>query len=501
MKIAAAFAFLNLGLLSFASSTSVWETRPSGEFPALYSYDASGVFDPSQSSKTKPTSWEPKFYSCDIDPLTSRCTDALPYHTNKTTPRLRGLQQNDAYVVVLFGDNANVPQAARDIFEGAAEFWNRAIAANGLFPFQAVFNRLGVRGRIADVNYGLGCGIRSETFTLRNADSTKPAQLVILAQVEPIDGRGGTLARAGPCIRFRDVAGSFQSYSGIMTFDEADFNAQLASDRNGLANTVKHEMGHVLGVGTFWRLNGLVQNPVSENPANLPTYSGSEGIRGSALLGVSAPVRVENNNGPGTADAHWEESVYRNELMTGFLNRGSNPGSIMTMKSLLDLGLVVNECAAEDFFGHVTDPVNCINFFNPNNPNDPNNGNRGDPFASEQPTATPTNQPISPTESTSTASPSAESENNNINNNAPGLRDGEIAGISIGVIIALAAVGFILSRPRPSNNERSIIPKVVDHSPFYDEYGNRRRTNFPTMHHQPQHYHGHNNYQGYGTRY
>jgi hypothetical protein len=64
---------------------------------------------------------------------------------------------------------------------------------------------------------------------------------------------------------------------------------------------------------------------------------------------ASAKVPVENHGGPGTCDAHWRESVFKNELMTGFLNIGSNPLSLETVASMGDLGYLVTYSAADPY--------------------------------------------------------------------------------------------------------------------------------------------------------
>jgi hypothetical protein len=60
-------------------------------------------------------------------------------------------------------------------------------------------------------------------------------------------------------------------------------------------------------------------------------------------------VPVENTGGPGTRDSHWRESLFRNELMSGFIAAPNNPLSKMTAASLKDLGYVVNMNAAEPY--------------------------------------------------------------------------------------------------------------------------------------------------------
>jgi len=52
---------------------------------------------------------------------------------------------------------------------------------------------------------------------------------------------------------------------------------------------------------------------------------------------------------PGTADAHWRESIFGPELMTGFVNHGAMPLSAITVGSLADLGYTVNPLAADPF--------------------------------------------------------------------------------------------------------------------------------------------------------
>ena len=60
-------------------------------------------------------------------------------------------------------------------------------------------------------------------------------------------------------------------------------------------------------------------------------------------------VPVENNGGPGTADSHWRETLFRNELMSGFIAASNNPLSRLTVCSLQDLGYVVDLNAAEPY--------------------------------------------------------------------------------------------------------------------------------------------------------
>src|SRR5690606_29040441 len=69
---------------------------------------------------------------------------------------------------------------------------------------------------------------------------------------------------------------------------------------------------------------------------------------GGALYS-GAKVPVENTAQPGSADSHWRESVLGRELMTPFVSLGSNPLSIITIRSLQDLGYTVDPALAEPF--------------------------------------------------------------------------------------------------------------------------------------------------------
>ncbi len=60
-------------------------------------------------------------------------------------------------------------------------------------------------------------------------------------------------------------------------------------------------------------------------------------------------VPVENTGGPGTADGHWRETVFRDELLSGFIAAPGNPLSRMTAASLGDLGSQVAVDAAEPY--------------------------------------------------------------------------------------------------------------------------------------------------------
>lgn len=162
--------------------------------------------------------------------------------------------------------------------------------------------------------------------------------VVIYAEVGPIDGSGGTLAQAGPCL----VRGGGVTSYGVMSFDSADV------DSVNLTAVILHEMGHVLGIGTLWERFGLV-NYTSGCPS-APRYSGSSARSEWNAFGGSGNIPVENNGGQGTACGHWDEETFDSELMTGFIEQsGAIPLSRMTAGTLEDMDYTVNKNATDPY--------------------------------------------------------------------------------------------------------------------------------------------------------
>ena len=166
--------------------------------------------------------------------------------------------------------------------------------------------------------------------------------VVIYASVKAIDGPGKVLAQAGPCaIR---SGGSNLPIIGIMEFDEADLVAMAG--QGSLQEVITHEMMHVLGIGTFWNSSSLL----ADYNTSTVSYLGAAGASGCREAGgaslCASTVPVENVGGAGTANAHWRESVFGNEIMTGYANSGGMPISRMTIGAFADLGYVTNPDAA-----------------------------------------------------------------------------------------------------------------------------------------------------------
>lgn len=173
--------------------------------------------------------------------------------------------------------------------------------------------------------------------------------ILILAQGVPIDGDGGTLGQAGPTHLRPATAGSaaLLPARGIMSFDTADL-ANMENDGR-LNDVIAHEMGHVIGlVPLLFRRKGLLEGSGTNNPV----FTGENAMREYAALRGNAhpvPVPLENIGGPGTAEAHWRDTIFHNELMTGFVKDAGNPLSRLTAAGLADLGYQVDLEGAEEY--------------------------------------------------------------------------------------------------------------------------------------------------------
>ena len=172
--------------------------------------------------------------------------------------------------------------------------------------------------------------------------------LRIVVNLDSIDGVGNILGAATPC--YTRSGGRQLPLIGFMVFDTFDLAALQAGGE--LGDVVLHEMGHVLGFGTYWEpqapnnfivTSGAVGSTLGFNGPNaVAAYTGSNGGSGSA-------VPVEDIFGPGTARSHWKESVFLSEIMTGIITGTVHPLGLTTIQSMADLGYAVNGAAADAF--------------------------------------------------------------------------------------------------------------------------------------------------------
>jgi hypothetical protein len=200
--------------------------------------------------------------------------------------------------------------------------------------------------------------------------------IIILARFDSIDGPGLVLGNAGDCGYLRNNGGL--PALGRMVFDTADVASMIT---NGILNDViLHEMGHVLGFsgGRFDLVFGNVNRDcialqTSGTPPNVVSqdthYSCAIGramfdsIGGSSYTGgLKVPLEncasgVPSSCGGGTYNGHWREPTFGNELMTGYINAGANPMSVLTIAVMGELGYTVNYAAAAAYTRTFTAPA------------------------------------------------------------------------------------------------------------------------------------------------
>ena len=165
--------------------------------------------------------------------------------------------------------------------------------------------------------------------------------IVIYVEFIEIDGAGKILGEAGPCYVRSDNS---LPILGHLKLDAADL--RMMEQFGTIDDVVLHEIGHVLGIGTIWPEKGLLQGKATDDPG----FTGANAISAYRNMGGTAAfVPVENTGGEGTRDGHWRESVFANELMTGWVGNGSNPLSALTIASLADLGYGANPSAAASY--------------------------------------------------------------------------------------------------------------------------------------------------------
>jgi len=154
--------------------------------------------------------------------------------------------------------------------------------------------------------------------------------ILIFIDFTYVDGPGNILGEAGPCF-IRSESGL--PVIGFLRLDNADLREMEAIGT--MDDVVLHEIGHVLGIGTLWSRHRLLSGTGGPDPR----YTGAAAVSAyRAVGGLAGTVPVENTGDSSTREGHWRESVFGNELMTGWIGSGANPRSAVTIASLEDLG-------------------------------------------------------------------------------------------------------------------------------------------------------------------
>ena len=147
------------------------------------------------------------------------------------------------------------------------------------------------------------------------------------------------LANAGPVY----TLGTVKIISGNSTINTRTL-AALNSDSTYARDVLIHEFGHVLGVGTLWRVGRDFINS-SNNTYNASTYAGwAYGQLLGTFQQTAVPVQQNSFN-------HWDETAFDQEVLTPSIEvvGTHTPVSQLTIAALRDLGWNVNYGAAEPY--------------------------------------------------------------------------------------------------------------------------------------------------------
>lgn len=216
---------------------------------------------------------------------------------------------NNFSINVVFGkgSEAFTPEMKADI-QKAADFWDNVISGS-------TFNG----GHTLTIEVG-GEDLEKSTLAEANFSDTK------------IDTNGNLLPIAGKAV--------------VNTNHEV--LQQFSSNNQYFIDTIDHEFGHVMGIGTLWKADGLID--VNNGVYNANTHAGE--VYGE-MQGLKVPkaIPITTGVGEGSDFSHWQEEVFGNELMT---SNGEDPSvheplSTMTIASLEDIGWNVNYGAAETY--------------------------------------------------------------------------------------------------------------------------------------------------------
>lgn len=157
------------------------------------------------------------------------------------------------------------------------------------------------------------------------------SDLAVWVLVQEMDGVGGTLGAAGPCV----IINQFPRVA-IVLVDREDVPRMHREYL--LSGLFKHELGHSLGLGTLWRES--------------VTYSAD----GSYLLeGANKEDSAVRRDGGvaivASGGGHWDEGLYDHELMTPYIEKGGHlmPLSRLSLGAMEDLGYEVDKSVADPY--------------------------------------------------------------------------------------------------------------------------------------------------------
>lgn len=230
------------------------------------------------------------------------------------------------------------PSPARPEFDFDVIFTTPDVTPEQQNAFAGPISRLSsifTKDYATETCFEAGTTVCSYTFTNRFCVD----DVLVLVSVKSIDGTGGIVSQAGPCVILDQIE---QVRVGVLYFDSEDFSTLF---ENGQFNaTLTHQLMHIIGFGSRWDFWGLISS-------NQPyTYLGHFGQNGYIQAGGSQGSLPEIDSD----GFHWSASVFGNELMTPTLQGSTHPLSKMSVMSLKDMGFSVNESRADPYSIPVT---------------------------------------------------------------------------------------------------------------------------------------------------
>lgn len=290
-------------------------------------------------------------------PLGSSVSDARGYASKQAAPGAPGV---GAVIAVLESSGEEVIFPFRAVtggqfdidvrFTGTATPSQQEVVLRAARRWEQV-----ITGDLADMNIAPGTLNGGECGVSHPALSGPVDDLVVFVEIVEIDGAGGVLGSAGPCL----YAAGRLPIVGSVRLDSRD--VESLETRGRLFDVALHELGHVLGITrSIWadRNWNLLQGLDTSTPIFLGTRALPGFVLAGAPLGPGVPVENCINGdgtprqgcGSGTIHSHWREAVLGNELMTGFMSQSSaNPMSTVTVGALMDMGYEVDFGAADAF--------------------------------------------------------------------------------------------------------------------------------------------------------
>ncbi len=211
--------------------------------------------------------------------------------------------------------------------------------------WQAIINgSLPYPETVSSIHIEQNCGVMISQPELTVDD------IVLFINVAKIDEANNVYANAGWCI----LDDNKMPRVAVITLDSADVDA-LARNRH-LEAVMIHEIAHCLGFGTLWETKSVfgfyTRQYVTAASVNPPWFfeRPNAQIAEAEVTGnaVGPYPQVEHLGGQGTERSHWSDARYGKEIMTGFIDHDQPVISLLTIRSMADIGYEVDVTQADE---------------------------------------------------------------------------------------------------------------------------------------------------------